>query len=140
MKSQVLPVKWIVGLEWPLEILVVDDNEVLSRAGAAMIEDGTGAQVTAVDSPAAALEMFICEPQRWRAVVTDFHMPEMNGHELAQQLRAVRPDLPIVIVSGAVSECEGCDGISGPVKFVQKPFAGRTLTNALNWVTRSRRP
>ncbi len=139
MKPQVLPVNWIDGLEWPLEILVVDDNEALSRAAAAMIEDGTGAQVTAVDSPAAALKMFIGEPRRWRAVVTDFHMPGMNGHELAQQLRAIRSDLPIVIVSGAASECEGCDGISAPVEFVQKPFAARTLTNALNWVTYSRR-
>jgi len=35
------------------------------------------------------------------AVLIDYHMPEMNGHELALEIRRLRPDTPVVIFSGS---------------------------------------
>lgn len=35
------------------------------------------------------------------AVLLDYHMPEMNGHELACEIRRLRPDTPVVMVSGS---------------------------------------
>ena len=33
------------------------------------------------------------------AVIVDYHMPEMNGHELATEIKRLRPEVPIVMVS-----------------------------------------
>jgi CheY-like chemotaxis protein len=35
------------------------------------------------------------------AVLLDYHMPEMNGHELAYEIRRVRPGTPVVMISGS---------------------------------------
>jgi len=35
------------------------------------------------------------------AVLLDYHMPEMNGHELAHEIRRLRPDTRVVMVSGS---------------------------------------
>jgi CheY-like chemotaxis protein len=35
------------------------------------------------------------------AVLLDYHMPEMNGHQLASQIRRLRPDTPVVMFSGS---------------------------------------
>jgi len=34
------------------------------------------------------------------AVLLDYHMPEMNGHQLASEIRRIRPETPVVIFSG----------------------------------------
>jgi len=33
------------------------------------------------------------------AVIVDYHMPEMNGHEVATEIKRLRPQIPIVMVS-----------------------------------------
>ncbi len=40
------------------------------------------------------------QPAQFDLVITDLTMPEMNGLEVAKQLRAIRPDLPVILVSG----------------------------------------
>lgn len=35
------------------------------------------------------------------AVLLDYHMPEMNGHQLASEIRRLRPDTPVVMFSGS---------------------------------------
>ena len=35
------------------------------------------------------------------AVLLDYHMPEMTGHELAYEIRRLRPDTPVVMFSGS---------------------------------------
>src|SRR5271166_2997441 len=35
------------------------------------------------------------------AVLLDYHMPEMNGHELAYEIRRFRPTTPVIMLSGA---------------------------------------
>lgn len=40
--------------------------------------------------------------QHYDLVVTDFRMPDMDGVELINRLRALRPDLPVVLISGFV--------------------------------------
>jgi len=38
---------------------------------------------------------------RFDAVLLDYHMPEMNGHQLASAIRRIRPDTPVVMFSGS---------------------------------------
>ena len=68
---------------------------------------------------------------RYRAVVTDIAMPVMNGLELARRLRALEPDLPIMIFSGSPSLVE-VDGamiarkpdVEALTQLVQRVLAG----------------
>ncbi|MGH8609016.1 MAG: response regulator, partial [Gammaproteobacteria bacterium] len=48
----------------------------------------------------AALEAFQARPTRFVLVVTDQLMPRMSGTELATRLRAIRPDIPVLLMSG----------------------------------------
>ncbi|MGH8480214.1 MAG: response regulator, partial [Gammaproteobacteria bacterium] len=48
----------------------------------------------------AALEAFQARPARFDLVVTDQLMPRMSGTELATRLREIRPDIPVLLMSG----------------------------------------
>jgi CheY-like chemotaxis protein len=50
--------------------------------------------------PSDALDEFRTDPSRFDVVVLDYLMPEMTGTELTQHLRALRADIPIILVSG----------------------------------------
>jgi two-component system cell cycle sensor histidine kinase/response regulator CckA len=116
-------------------VLVVDDEapvrhvaaEMLKRAGFIVETAGTGEQ---------ALASVEREPDHVDAVLLDMTMPKVSGAEVFRRLRAIRPGLPVVLMSGYSSE-EVLDrfGVEGLNGFVQKPFMPgalvRMVTNAL---------
>jgi C4-dicarboxylate-specific signal transduction histidine kinase len=83
-------------------ILLVDDEEPLVRLGEEMLAS-LGYEPVGFTSSAAALEAFRATPERFHAVLSDETMPEMTGCELAKAIRALRPEIPIVLMSGFVS-------------------------------------
>jgi CheY-like chemotaxis protein len=83
-------------------ILLVDDEEPLVRLGEEMLAS-LGYEPVGFTSSAAALEAFRATPERFHAVLSDETMPEMTGCELAKAIRALRPQIPIVLMSGFVS-------------------------------------
>jgi CheY-like chemotaxis protein len=81
----------------PAHILLVDDNKLGLAARKALLEE-QGYRVTTAASGEAALELF--RAGSFDLVVTDFRMPGMNGIELIQHIRAERPGVPIILISG----------------------------------------
>lgn len=80
-------------------ILVVDDETAL----AAMIQrylQRLEYQVITCNHPAEAIRRFGENPGQFQLVITDLTMPGMNGLELASQLRALRAEIPVILVSG----------------------------------------
>jgi CheY-like chemotaxis protein len=59
--------------------------------------------VEIVESPRRALERFTAAPRDYALLLTDCEMPGMSGIELAQRVRAVRADLPMIIFSTSVA-------------------------------------
>jgi CheY-like chemotaxis protein len=57
-------------------------------------------------------------------LITDVIMPEMNGKELAEQIRHLRPDLRILFISGYTADVIACDQSH---HFLEKPFTKTTL-------------
>ena len=55
------------------------------------------------NSGMAALEAFRNAPQRFDIVLTDEAMPKFSGTDLAREIRLLRPDIPIVLMSGYAS-------------------------------------
>ena len=68
-------------------------------------------------------------------VVLDLTMPEMDGAEALNELRAIRPDAIVVVCSG-YSKQEILDrfGAQTPSAFLQKPFGATQLLRALDMV------
>jgi len=81
------------------QILLVDDEEGIASVGKEILERH-GYKVTARTSPLDALKMFQDRPDRFDLVITDMTMPHMTGVDLSKELVAIRPDVPILLVTG----------------------------------------
>jgi two-component system, cell cycle sensor histidine kinase and response regulator CckA len=82
-------------------ILVVDDDAVSGFAVEKLIES-LGYDVSRCTRPEEALARFAASPSSFDLIVSDLAMPGMNGAELIEHLVRIRPDLPVVVVSGYV--------------------------------------
>lgn len=78
-------------------ILFVDDHEVLARLSCEILEM-QGYRAVSAYNAVDALNKF--DHEKFDVLVTDFRMDGMNGLELAQQVRARNPQIPIIIVTG----------------------------------------
>jgi signal transduction histidine kinase/CheY-like chemotaxis protein len=80
-------------------ILFVDDEKTLVDLGEQML-GRLGYKVVARTSSIEALEAFRADPHKFDMVITDMTMPNMTGDELAEEIMAIRPDVPIIICTG----------------------------------------
>ncbi len=80
-------------------ILFVDDEELLVRLGAKHLRD-LGYQVSGHTNSTEALAAFHQTPRSFDLVITDQTMPNLTGTELARKIREVRPDLPVILITG----------------------------------------
>jgi signal transduction histidine kinase/CheY-like chemotaxis protein len=80
-------------------VLFVDDDEALVRLATRMMPQ-CGCAVAAFTDPVDAFAAFEADPDAFDAVISDFSMPRLGGLQLTEQIRALRPDLPIVLTSG----------------------------------------
>ncbi|MEX2649271.1 MAG: ATP-binding protein [Alphaproteobacteria bacterium] len=108
-------------------ILLVEDEEVV-RAFAARALRGKGYVVIEADSAQAALEAVHAPSQTIDLLITDVVMPHMNGPALVREIRAVRPDLKVVFISGYAEDAfrGGLDALD-QVGFLPKPFSLKQL-------------
>ncbi|MCC6234673.1 MAG: response regulator, partial [Verrucomicrobiales bacterium] len=104
------------------KILVVDD-EISVRE---MLCEGLTAQGYAVLAASSGLEALALARQHredLRLVITDWSLPVLGGEGLAGQLRAERPDLPLLLVSGTLSHAPELPALPGaPPLLLAKPF------------------
>ncbi len=89
------------------KILLVDDDILIAMSTTDMLMD-LGHEVIETNSAADALET-LKRGDRFDLLITDFAMPGMNGAQLAQAVRALRPDLPILLATGYAEMPNGLD-------------------------------
>jgi signal transduction histidine kinase/CheY-like chemotaxis protein len=80
-------------------IIVVDDEAALAALAEELLASLAYEPVCFVD-PHKALRVFEADPAGYDLVVTDELMPGMAGTELAKRMKALRPELPVIVVSG----------------------------------------
>jgi two-component system capsular synthesis sensor histidine kinase RcsC len=102
-----------------LHILVVDD-EPMVRNSLQMVLQREGYQVETAQSGHEALEKFAA--RNFAAVLTDFAMPGMNGHQLASMIKAQNPGQPIVLVSAHVNSSVRIEDLPNIDALLAKPF------------------
>jgi signal transduction histidine kinase/ActR/RegA family two-component response regulator len=111
-----------------LTLLLVDDDPAVRTVVASMLRD-LGCQVTEARDGEAAITELRRAPDHAAAALIDFAMPGLNGGETAAALRVVRPDLPVVLMSG-YADLDALSGAwSGPV--LRKPFNRAELAREL---------
>ncbi|SHL45888.1 His Kinase A (phospho-acceptor) domain-containing protein [Desulfatibacillum alkenivorans DSM 16219] len=119
-------------------ILVVDDEKPII-----LMEEATlvqwGYEVTSTTDSQEALRLFMENPHSYDAVVTDQTMPKLTGIDLAREMLKVRPDLPIILVTGysaAVTRQKAPD--LGLAAYLEKPVETMVLAQAVDQAISSR--
>ena len=112
-------------------VMIVDDERPLVRLAEETLAQ-LGYDPAGFESSVAALEAFRAEPQRYDVVLTDQTMPELTGTELAQEIRRLRPEVPIVLMSGykgpQLTELAQAAGVR---EILHKPLISRDIAEAL---------
>ena len=108
-------------------ILIVDDEEMILDSGEKMLRILDYEVITAGDGET-AVEIFKDRRQEIDMVILDMVMPGMNGEEVYTKLKAMDPDVKVLISSGySVDGLPEEFGAHDSERFLQKPFDLKTL-------------
>jgi len=116
------------------KILFVDDEEILAELMKDLLEE-SGYNVTCVQSPVEALNLFNENPGNYDMIITDMTMPVMTGIRLCREIYSIRSDIPAIICTG-YSEAipESSLEQTGIRKKLLKPFNIEELNRAIREV------
>ena len=103
------------------QILVVDAEELVRRFAARVLR-GRGYEVVEAGDGRRALTKVEELGRDLRLVLSDIVMPHMNGVELTERLSVLRPDLPVILMSGYSPKELMARGIAAPCALLCKPF------------------
>lgn len=105
-----------------LRIAVVDDEKMLLSVFSSLMRQ-FHYHADFFSNPSKALEAIVADPNRYSLVISDIKMPEMDGIVFAKKIRFVLPNMPILFMTGHVSDELREDALSlGNVEFLEKPF------------------
>jgi PAS domain S-box-containing protein len=113
-------------------VLIVDDEDALVTLVEEVLAD-LGYEPVGFRSSAAALQAFKEDPNRFDVVITDQTMPDLTGLALANEIRAIRDTLPVILCSGygnAALEDEARK--AGAAALLRKPLRSGELALALH--------
>ena len=108
-------------------ILLVDDDALFADMTSEMLTS-LGYILTSRTSSIEALEVFRANPARFDLVITDQTMPHIKGTELAEKIKQIRPDVPIILCTGfseLITSAKAHD--MGIAQFIMKPFVRREM-------------
>jgi CheY-like chemotaxis protein len=115
-------------------VLFVDDERMLVTLGVGILRM-LGMRPTGFSDPAVALSTFESTPQLFDVLITDAAMPALSGYELTARVLALRPDLPVIMLSGYVGPEEMVHAEQlGVRELLLKPISIEELRRALTRV------
>jgi PAS domain S-box-containing protein len=116
-------------------ILVVDDEEIIRSVVTESLKD-YGCDVSAFGDGETALEYYRDHQREIDAVIVDLEMPGINGYECIRGLRAMNPDVPIIVATGGGDDSIIVDdGIAG---YLRKPFEESELVKLVSSVRKKK--
>jgi CheY-like chemotaxis protein len=108
-------------------VMVVDDEPALVALAEETLAQ-LGYEPVGFDSSVAALQAFRAEPKRFDLVLADETMPDLTGTELAREIRQLRPEISIILMSGyggpQLSERAQAAGV---IEVLRKPLVRRDI-------------
>jgi PAS domain S-box-containing protein len=116
------------------KVLLVDDEPALLDVGASMLRS-LGYQVTAVQKPREALELFARDPEAFDLIFTDQAMPGLTGFDFGQQALKLRPDIPVVLCTGYSDLVTEKAALAAGIRaFVIKPLSRQLIGSTIRRV------
>ncbi len=120
-------------------LLLVEDEESLLHLAKTILQR-LGYTVLATPSPKEALRLAQAYSGPIPLLVTDVVMPEMNGQELGLQLKALRPEIRCLFISGYSEDIIAHRGVIGEgVCYLSKPFSTSKLAQKIREVLDAQR-
>jgi len=117
-------------------ILVIDDEPALLDAAQWTLRR-SGAEVLLAGEGATGIELCRRHAGRIHAVLLDLSMPDLDSEQILQQLRAIRPHLPVILSSGRLpDESTENPASRGRTAFLPKPYRPADLIAKINEVLR----
>jgi CheY-like chemotaxis protein len=112
-------------------VMIVDDEGMLVALAEEMLA-GLGYEPVGYQSSSAALQAFRANPRRFDLVLTDEAMPDVVGTELAREIRLIRPEVPIILMSGhGGATLENRAAAMGVNEVLHKPLQRADLAESL---------
>jgi EAL domain-containing protein (putative c-di-GMP-specific phosphodiesterase class I)/CheY-like chemotaxis protein len=112
-------------------VLVVDDDPPMRRAIQRQLT-AEGWMVTLAENGRAGIDAMREGREHFDCVVSDVHMPELDGFGLIAAIRRYDDDLPVLLITGDPSLDGAVRAIeSGAVSYLAKPFDAETLASAV---------
>ena len=110
----------------PLQVLVAEDEAMVALSMSDLLES-EGYEVTIASDGAKALAAARQLGDRLTVLLTDLNMPHMTGEELIHALRAERPRLPMIVItgsapSGGLRDLQGGGESRQPFALLHKPI------------------
>jgi CheY-like chemotaxis protein len=108
-------------------ILVVDDEPMICKIAASILDSMPYGIFCAIDGQE-AMEMFAENSDNVALLLTDLTMPRKDGLQLIREIRTLKPQLPIVAMTGQFREYDEC--LRG-IPLVRKPFTPQILRDVV---------
>lgn len=119
-------------------LLVVEDQANICKAIRLFLKP-LGYTVYTAESPDSAMKLMGEQGDRIDMLITDVVMPEMNGRELAGKLKAMKPELKVLYMSGYTANVIAHRGILDEgVNFLPKPITRNQLATKIRDILDSR--
>ncbi|BCS95116.1 hypothetical protein DSLASN_07480 [Desulfoluna limicola] len=116
------------GLE---HILLVDDERSLITFSMKILER-LGYRITACHTGDEALHLFRKNPYGFQLVITDMNMPNLSGTQMAEEMLNIRPDLPIILLTGYSDQVDEAQAKKiGIQRYLLKPLDRSQLAHAV---------
>lgn len=112
-------------------ILVVDDEEILANTFSEVLES-LGYHVTVFHSPNDCIAQTANSTNTFDIALLDYLMPEKNGVQLAEELRASNPNLITILITGTTELAENDEGFKANIDLtLRKPLRIQDLANTI---------
>jgi nitrogen-specific signal transduction histidine kinase/ActR/RegA family two-component response regulator len=112
-------------------VMIVDDEPALVALAEETLAE-LGYEPVGFDSSVAAWQAFRAEPRRFDLVLTDETMPDLTGTELARQIRHLRPEIAIILMSGySDTQLTERAQAAGVREVLRKPLVRRDIAEPL---------
>jgi len=121
------------AVQQPLRILLADDHQGVRATTTGLLQDLGHQVVEAVDGPA-LIDVLSKSRDGFDLIISDYAMPLVSGTDVVRQARALRPDLPCIIITG-YAERDSIARRPEDVQVLSKPFTAQQLTDAIRAAT-----
>lgn len=111
---------------------IEDDPEVAASVGALLAENGYS--VTHAADGLSGLLAFNQNPKQWAAILVDLQLPHVSGNSLLKEMHKSRPELPLIVLTGAPAGTNLDVYEQGAVILWHKPISSREMLENLKAV------